>query len=37
MAFPGDPLSDAYFWGVVITMAVLLVGMVLFFRRRGWL
>jgi len=37
VAFPGDPRSAAYFWGVVISMAILLVGMVVFFRRRGWL
>jgi magnesium transporter len=37
LAFPGEPGAPAYFWGVVIAMAVLLVALVVFFRRRGWL
>jgi magnesium transporter len=37
VGFPGDPRAPAYFWGVVIAMAVMLVALVLFFRRRGWL
>ncbi len=37
LGFPGDPRAPAYFWGVVITMALMLVALVLFFRRRGWL
>jgi len=37
VGFPGEPTAPAYFWGIVISMAILLVGMVVFFRRRGWL
>jgi magnesium transporter len=33
---PGEGMIEA-FWALMIIMAVLLVGMVLFFRRRGWL
>ena len=35
--FPGQEHRAAYFWGIVVVMIVLLAGMVLFFRRRGWL
>jgi magnesium transporter len=35
--FPGREGDPAYFWAVVIAMAALLVGLVVFFRRRGWL
>jgi magnesium transporter len=34
--FPGEGTQEA-FWVVVIIMAVMLVGLVLFFRNRGWL
>ncbi len=37
VGFPGDPRAPAYFWGVVIAMAAMLVALVVFFRRRGWL
>jgi len=36
VAFPGEA-SAAAFWVILGAMAVILVGMVLFFRRRGWL
>ncbi|MGZ6256336.1 MAG: magnesium transporter CorA family protein [Candidatus Limnocylindria bacterium] len=35
--FPGLETDPGYFWGVVIFMAALLVGLIVFFRRRGWL
>ncbi len=35
--FPGQEHGAIYFWGIVGTMVVILFGMVLFFRRRGWL
>ena len=34
--FPGEGSPDA-FWVILAVMTVILVGMVLFFRRRGWL
>jgi magnesium transporter len=34
--FPGES-SDVAFWIILVLMAVLLIGMVAFFRRRGWL
>ncbi len=37
VGFPGDPRAPAYFWGVVVAMAVMLMALVVFFRRRGWL
>jgi|SRR5687768_9980493 len=35
--FPGQEHGAVYFWGIVVVMIGLLVGMVVFFRRRGWL
>ncbi|HEX7196927.1 MAG TPA: magnesium transporter CorA family protein [Candidatus Limnocylindria bacterium] len=35
--FPGQEHGALYFWGIVVVMIGLLVGMVFFFRRRGWL
>lgn len=37
VGFPGEPMAPGYFWGIVIGMLVLLAGLVIFFRRRGWL
>jgi magnesium transporter len=37
VGFPGEPRAPAYFWGIVIAMAIMLVALVVFFRRRGWL
>jgi magnesium transporter len=34
--FPGEG-SSAAFWAIVLAMAIILVGMVAFFRKRGWL
>ena len=34
--FPGEG-SPGAFWIILVTMLVILSGMVLFFRRRGWL
>jgi magnesium transporter len=34
--FPGES-SDVAFWAILVVMAAMLIGMVLFFRRRGWL
>jgi magnesium transporter len=34
--FPGES-SDVAFWVILLLMAALLIGMVVFFRRRGWL
>lgn len=34
--FPGEG-SPIAFWTILVAMSVILVGMVLFFRRRGWL
>jgi magnesium transporter len=34
--FPGES-SDVAFWAILAAMATLLIGMVVFFRRRGWL
>jgi Mg2+ and Co2+ transporter CorA len=34
--FPGEGTSIA-FWVIVLAMAIILVGMVAFFRNRGWL
>jgi magnesium transporter len=34
--FPGEGTSTA-FWVIVLAMAIILVGMVAFFRKRGWL
>jgi magnesium transporter len=36
VAFPGESSPEA-FWVILGSMAVILVGMVIFFRRRGWL
>jgi magnesium transporter len=36
VAFPGESSAEA-FWIILGSMAVILVGMVIFFRRRGWL
>jgi Mg2+ and Co2+ transporter CorA len=36
VAFPGEG-SGVMFWAIMVVMAVLLVGMVAVFRRRGWL
>ena len=35
--FPGQEHGALYFWGIVVTMLAILIGMVAFFRRRGWL
>jgi magnesium transporter len=35
--FPGQEHGALYFWGIVLTMVAILAGMILFFRRRGWL
>ncbi len=35
--FPGQEHGALYFWGIVVTMFAILIGMVAFFRRRGWL
>ncbi len=35
--FPGQEHGALYFWGIVVTMLAIAVGMVAFFRRRGWL
>jgi Mg2+ and Co2+ transporter CorA len=35
VAFPGEASAEA-FWVILGAMAAILVGMVLFFRRRGW-
>ncbi len=37
VGFPGEPTAPAYFWGIVLGMAVILGALVVFFRRRGWL
>jgi magnesium transporter len=34
--FPGES-SDVAFWAILVVMTAMLIGMVLFFRRRGWL
>ena len=36
VVFPGEG-SSAAFWVIVLAMAIILVGMVAFFRNRGWL
>ena len=35
--FPGQEHGALYFWGIVVTMIGILAGMIVFFRRRGWL
>lgn len=36
VVFPGEGTPDA-FWAIALVMVAILVGMVVFFRRRGWL
>jgi magnesium transporter len=35
--FPGQENGAIYFWGIVLMMFAILAGMIVFFRRRGWL